>query len=58
MSDGLKGCNAFLGRNTRMLSCQTEAQFSSITSGKALKSIFYRAVVQVSIMLYTIGKPK
>ncbi|XP_011404464.1 PREDICTED: methyltransferase-like protein 25 [Amphimedon queenslandica] len=47
MSQFLKGHGAFLGRNTRMLSCQSEAHFSTVTSGKALESIFFRAVLQV-----------
>lgn len=47
MSEFLLGKNATLGRNIRMLAGQNEAVFCDITSGSALKSIFYRAILQV-----------
>lgn len=47
MSEILKSEGAHLGVNVRMLSCQSEGRFVSVTSGSALTSVFYRAVLQV-----------
>lgn len=47
MSEFLLEKSATLGRNIRMLAGQNEALFCDITSGNALKSVFYRAILQV-----------
>lgn len=47
MSEFLLGKSATLGRNIRMLAGQNEALFCDNTSGNALNSIFYRAILQV-----------
>ena len=47
MSDYLKTKNAVLGRTARMLSCQSEGRFTQVTSGQALQSVFFRALLQV-----------
>ena len=47
MSEYLKTKNAVLGRTARMLSCQSEGRFTQVTSGQALQSVFFRALLQV-----------
>lgn len=51
MSEVLKSEHAHLGVNVRMLSCQSEGRFVSVTSGSALTSVFNRAVLQVKLKL-------
>ena len=43
----MKHSGVTLGRRVLMLACQSEGRFLSVTSGTALSSVFYRAVLQV-----------
>ena len=47
MSSLLKDVQAHLGRNGRMLACQTISKFSETTSGSSLDRIYWRALLQV-----------
>ena len=47
MSSYLKSLGAHIGRNTRMLAGQSEGRFYNICFGKALQSVFYRALLHV-----------
>ena len=56
MSRYLQECKAVVGRNARMLACQSEAKFAEMTSGPSLESLFFRAVFQVWLK-HTCYKP-
>ena len=47
MSKVLSSCGATLGRNSRMLACQSLTRYSEVTSGAAFQSVFFRAILQV-----------
>ena len=49
LSSCLKSLGAHLGRTARMLACQSIHKIKQSTSGSALQSVFYRAVLQVSL---------
>lgn len=47
MSSLLRSVGAHIGRNGRMLACQTINKFSETTSGASLNRIHWRAILQV-----------
>ena len=47
LSRCLQAHGAAVGRNARMLACQSETRFAEMTSGPSLESLFFRAVFQV-----------